>query len=205
MMIAIKASTEAMTPKMIVPVESEFDSVKGEAMVVFKAGRDWRVEVVLSAGMFAVVGSLVDENVELLSGTAETRAKKVQYLFARNEAAWQSPLRRACFVYAQFTRNLVVAFHILRRMILIDPTNHQRVARLGQILVVDANEPPGMIWMWSSCQVFQAQSTAASRAAACTFVMASWGGALGLVHRARGTPLLAEPTTRRPINFYSYS
>jgi hypothetical protein len=41
MMIAIKASTEAMTPKMMVPVESKLDSVKVEAMVVFKAGRDW--------------------------------------------------------------------------------------------------------------------------------------------------------------------
>jgi hypothetical protein len=42
------------------------------------------------------------------------------------------------------------------------------------------DEPPGIIWIWSSRQVCQAQSTAASRAAACTFVMASWGGALGL-------------------------
>jgi hypothetical protein len=55
MMIAIRASTEAMTPKMMVPVESELDSGNVEAMVVFKARRDWRVEVVLSAGMVAVV------------------------------------------------------------------------------------------------------------------------------------------------------
>jgi hypothetical protein len=55
-------------------------------------------------------------------------------------------------------RNLVVAFHILRRMILIDPTNHQRNARLGQILVVDSTEPPEMVWLWSSRQVFQAHS-----------------------------------------------
>jgi hypothetical protein len=65
-------------------------------------------------------------------------------------------------------------------MILIDPTNHQKDTRLGQTLVVDANEPPEKVWIWSSRQVFQAQSAAANRAAACTFVMASWGGALGL-------------------------
>jgi hypothetical protein len=45
-------------------------------------------------------------------------------------------------------------------MILIDPTNHQIDAHLGQILVVFANEPPEMVWMWSSRQVFQAQSVA---------------------------------------------
>jgi hypothetical protein len=130
--------------------------------------------VVLSAGMVTVVDSLVDVNVELLSGTAETRVKKVQYLCARNEATWQSTIPCACIVYAGFMRKLVVAFRILRHMILLDPTNHQRVARLGQILVVDADEPPRMIWIWSSHQVCQAQSTAASPAAACTFVMASW-------------------------------
>jgi hypothetical protein len=54
MMIAIKASTEAMTPKMMVPVESEFDSFRVEAMVEFMAGNDWKVEVVLSAGIVAV-------------------------------------------------------------------------------------------------------------------------------------------------------
>jgi hypothetical protein len=57
MMIAIKASTEAMTPKMIVPVESKLDLIEDEAMVEFMVGRDWRVEVVLSAGMDAVVVS----------------------------------------------------------------------------------------------------------------------------------------------------
>jgi hypothetical protein len=51
MMVAIKARTEAMTPKMIVPVESEFDSFRVEAMVEFMAGNDWTVKVVLSAGM----------------------------------------------------------------------------------------------------------------------------------------------------------
>jgi hypothetical protein len=66
-----------MTPKMMVPVESELNSFRAEAVVEFMAGNDWRVEVVLSAGMVAVVGSLVDENVEWLSGTAETRARKV--------------------------------------------------------------------------------------------------------------------------------
>jgi hypothetical protein len=111
---------------------------------------------------------------------AKYTAKKVRYLFDKNEAAWQSPFPCACFVYAQFMRNLVVAFHVLRRMILIDPTDHQRDAHLGQILVVFANEPPEIIWIWSSRQVCEAQSTAANRAAACTFVMASWGGALRL-------------------------
>jgi hypothetical protein len=162
MMIAIKASTEAMTPKMIVPVESELESIVAEVTVEFMVGKGWMVEAALSAGMVAVVLSLVDENVELLSGTAETRAKKVQYLCARNEAAWQSTLPCACFVYAHFMRNLVVAFHVLRRMILIDPKNHQKDARLGQILVVDANEPPEMSWIWSSRQVCQAQSAAAT-------------------------------------------
>jgi hypothetical protein len=78
---------------------------------------------------------------------AKYKAKKVQYLFTRDEAVWQSTLPCACFVYAHFIRNLVVAFHILRRMKLINPTNHQRDARLGQILVVDANEPPEMSWI----------------------------------------------------------
>jgi hypothetical protein len=49
-----------------------------------------------------------------------------------------------------------------------EPTNHRRDACLGQILVVDSPEPPEMVWLWSSRQVFQAQSTAASGAAACT-------------------------------------
>jgi hypothetical protein len=40
MMIAIKASTEAITPKMMVPVESELDSIEDEAMVEFIAGND---------------------------------------------------------------------------------------------------------------------------------------------------------------------
>jgi hypothetical protein len=110
-MIAIKASTEAMTPKMMVPVESKLDSVKVEAMVVFKAGRDWMmIEVVLSAGIVAVVCCLVCENVELLSCTAETRAKKVHYLSRGDEAAWQSPFCCACFVYAHFIENLVAPF-----------------------------------------------------------------------------------------------
>jgi hypothetical protein len=65
MMIAIKASTEAMTPKMMVPVESEFDSFRVEAMVELMAGRDWRVEVVLSAGMMAVEDCLFDGGVVL--------------------------------------------------------------------------------------------------------------------------------------------
>jgi hypothetical protein len=38
MMIAIKARTEAMTPKTIVPVESELVSVNVEAMAEFVAG-----------------------------------------------------------------------------------------------------------------------------------------------------------------------
>jgi hypothetical protein len=40
MMIAIKASTEAMTPKMMVPVESELDSMEDEAIVEFVSGRN---------------------------------------------------------------------------------------------------------------------------------------------------------------------
>jgi hypothetical protein len=59
MMIAIKAKTEAMTPKMMVPVESELVSVNVEAMAEFMAGNDWKVEVVLSAGMMAVEDCLV--------------------------------------------------------------------------------------------------------------------------------------------------
>jgi hypothetical protein len=65
MMIAITASTEAMTPKMMVPVESELDSIEDEAMVECMAGRDWRVEVVLSAGMTAVEGCLICGSVVL--------------------------------------------------------------------------------------------------------------------------------------------
>jgi hypothetical protein len=51
MMIAIMANTDVMTPKMIVPVESGFGSVKIEPMVEFKVGKDWCTKVVLSAGM----------------------------------------------------------------------------------------------------------------------------------------------------------
>jgi hypothetical protein len=47
---------------------------------------------------------------------ARYKAKKAQYLCGGNEAAWQSTLPCACFVYALFMRNLVVAFHVLRRM-----------------------------------------------------------------------------------------
>jgi hypothetical protein len=65
MMIAIKASTEAMTPKMMVPVESELGLIEDEAKVEFMAGRDWRVEVVLSAGIIAVQGCLVCGSVVL--------------------------------------------------------------------------------------------------------------------------------------------
>jgi hypothetical protein len=54
MTIAIKARTEAMTPKMMVPVESELDSFRVEAVVESMAGNDWKVEVVLSAGIVAV-------------------------------------------------------------------------------------------------------------------------------------------------------
>jgi hypothetical protein len=39
-MMAMRANTEAMTPKMMVPVESEFDSVKVEAVVEFMVGKD---------------------------------------------------------------------------------------------------------------------------------------------------------------------
>ena len=37
-MMAIRASTEARTPKMMVPVESEFGSVLVEVVVVFMDG-----------------------------------------------------------------------------------------------------------------------------------------------------------------------
>lgn len=38
MMMAIRASTEAMTPKMMVPVESVFESVLAEVVVKFVVG-----------------------------------------------------------------------------------------------------------------------------------------------------------------------
>jgi hypothetical protein len=65
MMMAIRASTEAITPKMMVPVESELDSFRVEAMVEFIVGKDWRVEVVLSAGIIAVEGCLICGSVVL--------------------------------------------------------------------------------------------------------------------------------------------
>jgi translation initiation factor IF-2 len=65
MMIAIKASTEVMTPKMMVLVESELDSEIVEAMTEFVAGKGWMVEVVLSVGIIAVEDCLVCGSVVL--------------------------------------------------------------------------------------------------------------------------------------------
>jgi hypothetical protein len=183
-MIAIKASTEAMTPKMMVPVESELDSIGDEAMVEFMAGNDLNVKVVLSAGMVAVVDSLVtlvDENVELLSGSAETRAVKVQYLFGGNEAAWQSPSCCACSIYAQFVRILVVASHILRHM--------RREARRTTREMPVRGRSWWSIWMdhqnrrryGSVAKPSMPGAAGSSEPCKCLyFVIASWGGALEL-------------------------
>jgi hypothetical protein len=56
MMMAIKARTEAMTPKMMVPVESELRSVLVEIAVEFNAGYmyDLRVVLALKEDMFAL-------------------------------------------------------------------------------------------------------------------------------------------------------
>jgi len=56
MMMAIKARTEAMVPKMMVPVESEFDCVCVSAKVVagFVDGYDLRVVLVLNVDMAVV-------------------------------------------------------------------------------------------------------------------------------------------------------
>lgn len=54
MMMAIRASTEARTPKMMVPVESAFDWVLAEVVVVLSAGYDLRVVLVLRADMVAM-------------------------------------------------------------------------------------------------------------------------------------------------------
>jgi hypothetical protein len=55
MMMAIRASTEAITPKMMVPVESVFESVLAEVVakfvVGFMDGEDLRVVLVLNVDM----------------------------------------------------------------------------------------------------------------------------------------------------------
>lgn len=51
MMMAIRASTEARTPKMMVPVESGFDWVLAEVVVLFMDGYDLSVVLVLSVDM----------------------------------------------------------------------------------------------------------------------------------------------------------
>jgi hypothetical protein len=67
MMMAIRANTEVMMPKMIVPAESELDSRLIEAMVEFVVERDWRVEVMLSAGMFAVKDSVQTQHEDVIA------------------------------------------------------------------------------------------------------------------------------------------
>jgi hypothetical protein len=47
MMMAIKARTEVMTPKMMVPVESELRSVLADIAVEFNAGYMYDLRVVL--------------------------------------------------------------------------------------------------------------------------------------------------------------
>lgn len=66
MMMAIRASIDAITPKMIVPVASEFGSVEvgAGAVVESMVGKDWSIEVALSAGMFAVRCFLSNETGE---------------------------------------------------------------------------------------------------------------------------------------------
>ena len=56
MMMAIRASTEAMTPKMMVPVESAFDWVLAEVVVVFMDGYDLRVVLVLREDIVVIAG-----------------------------------------------------------------------------------------------------------------------------------------------------
>ena len=52
--MAVRARTEARTPKMMVPVESAFDWVLEEVVVGFVGGYDLRVVLVLSADMVAM-------------------------------------------------------------------------------------------------------------------------------------------------------
>lgn len=55
-MMAIRASTEARTPKMMVPVESAFDWVLAEVVVVFMDGYDLRVVLVLREDIVVIAG-----------------------------------------------------------------------------------------------------------------------------------------------------
>lgn len=54
-MIAIKASTKARTPKMMVPVESDMASVWAGIAVGLMDGWDFRVVLVLRADMVAMI------------------------------------------------------------------------------------------------------------------------------------------------------